>query len=149
MTHHPRWAVVLAAAAIPFLVLAPGVHVRAATSAAPAHAMVQVTIQNFAFSPKTLTVAPGTTVMWTNKDSAPHTVTSDSGSTLASGDLSQGKSYTHTFTKAGTYAYHCAIHPYMHGTVIVSSGSATGGSMNGSGMGLWWTQKSRQQNEGV
>jgi len=137
MMRHPRWAVLLAAAAIPFLVLAPAVHARAATAAAPVHAMVQVTIQNFAFSPKTLTVAPGTTIMWTNKDSAPHTVTSDSGSTLASGDLSQGKSYTHTFTKAGTYAYHCAIHPFMHGTVIVSSGSgsATGGSMNGSGMG--------------
>ncbi len=135
MTHHPRWAVVLAAAAIPFLVLAPAVHARAATAAAPVHAMVQVTMQNLAFSPKTLTVAPGTTVMWTNKDSAPHTVTSDSGSTLASGDLSQGKSYTHTFTKAGTYTYHCTIHPFMHGTVIVSGGSATGGSMNGSGMG--------------
>ena len=135
MMHHPRWAVVLAAAAIPFLVLAPAVHARAATAAAPVHAMVQVTMQNLAFSPKTLTVAPGTTVMWTNKDSAPHTVTSDSGSTLASGDLSQGKSYTHTFTQAGTYTYHCTIHPFMHGTVIVSGGSATGGSMNGSGMG--------------
>jgi len=135
MMHHPRWAVLLAAAAIPFLVLAPAVHARAATAAAPVHAMVQVTMQNLAFSPKTLTVAPGTTVMWTNKDSAPHTVTSDSGSTLASGDLSQGKSYTHTFTKAGTYTYHCTIHPFMHGTVIVSGGSATGGSMNGSGMG--------------
>jgi len=136
MTHHPRWALLLAAAAIPFLVLAPAVRTRAATSASPAHAMVQVTIQNFAFSPKTVTVAPGTTIMWTNKDSAAHTVSSDSGSTLASGDLSQGKSYAHTFTKAGTYAYHCAIHPYMKAAVVVSGGSATsGGSMNGSGMG--------------
>ncbi len=136
MTHHPRWALLLAAAAIPVLVLAPAVRTRAATSASLAHAMVPVTIQNFAFSPKTVTVAPGTTVMWTNKDSAAHTVTSDSGSTLASGDLSQGKSYAHTFTKAGTYAYHCAIHPYMKATVVVSGGSATsGGSMNGSGMG--------------
>jgi len=139
MTHHPRWALLLAAAAIPVLVLAPAVRTHAATSASPAHAMVPVTIQNFAFSPKTLTVAPGTTVMWTNKDSAAHTVTSDSGSTLASGDLSHGKSYAHTFTKAGTYTYHCAIHPYMKATVVVSrggNGSTTGGgSMNGSGMG--------------
>ncbi len=135
MTHHPHLVTLLAAAAIPFFLLAPAGQAHAAPPAAHARTTVQVTIQNFAFSPKTLTVAPGTTVMWTNKDSAPHTVTSDSGSTLASGDLSQGKSYTHTFTKAGTYMYHCAIHPYMKATVIVSSGSATGGSMNGSGMG--------------
>jgi len=139
MTHHPRWALLLAAAAIPSLVLAPAVRTHAATSASLAHAMVQVTIQNFAFSPKTLTVAPGTTVMWTNKDSAAHTVTSDSGSTLDSGDLSHGKSYAHTFSTAGTYTYHCAIHPYMKATVVVSrsgNGSTTGGgSMHGSGMG--------------
>ncbi len=139
MTHHPRWALLLAAAAIPFLVLTPAVHARAATAAAPAHATVQVTIQNFAFSPKTLTVAPGTTVRWTNKDSAAHTVTSDSGSTLASGDLSQGKSYTHTFSAAGTYTYHCAIHSFMHGTVVVSSTSGSASATatpTGAGAGM-------------
>jgi plastocyanin len=136
MIHYPRLAALLAAVAVPFFLLAPAGQAHAAPPAAHARTTVQVTIQNFAFSPKTVTVAPGTTIMWTNKDSAAHTVTSDSGSTLASGDLSQGKSYSHTFTKAGTYAYHCAIHPYMKATVVVSGGSTTGGgSMNGSGMG--------------
>lgn len=78
-----------------------------------------VTIANFAFSPATLTIQKGETVTWTNQDSAPHTITSDSGSELASGTLNKGSSYAHTFNEAGTYSYHCSIHPMMKGTIVV------------------------------
>src|SRR5438128_1366690 len=66
----------------------------------------------FAFSPTSLTVAVGTTVTWRNTTGAPHTVTSDDGSTF-NGMLSTGGTFSFTFTKAGTFAYHCNIHPYM------------------------------------
>jgi plastocyanin len=76
-----------------------------------------VTLANFAFSPATLTVKVGTAVTWTNKDSATHTVTSDSG-VFDSGNVAVNATYSYTFTKAGTYAYHCSIHTSMKGTVI-------------------------------
>jgi plastocyanin len=79
-----------------------------------------IDISGFAFNPSTLTINAGDTVIWTNKDSAPHTVTSDSGSELKSSTLSAGSgSYSHTFTTAGTYAYHCNIHTMMKGTIVV------------------------------
>lgn len=79
-----------------------------------------ITIQNFAFSPATINVKVGDTVTWTNRDSAPHQIASDSGSELSSSTLSNGATYSHTFTSAGTYAYHCAIHTSMKGSVVVS-----------------------------
>ena len=89
-----------------------------------------VTIQNFAFTPQTLTVKVGTTVTWTNNDSAPHTVTSASSmSTSAtrtglfdSGTLNPGQTFSFTFAKPGTYFYECTIHfamPSMHAKVVV------------------------------
>jgi len=78
-----------------------------------------IDIKNFAFSPKTLTIKVGDTVAWTNSDLTRHTVTSDSGSGLDSSLLSQGQSYTYTFTESGTFNYHCAPHPYMKGTITV------------------------------
>jgi plastocyanin len=77
-----------------------------------------VTIQNFAFGPATLNVAVGTTVTWTNADSAGHTVTADDGS-FDSKTLATGATFTQTFSTAGTFAYHCTIHTSMHGTVTV------------------------------
>ncbi len=81
----------------------------------------KVSINDFAFSPQAITVSAGTTVTWTNKDSAEHTVTSDDASSDGpnSQQLAQGASYTFTFATAGTYKYHCANHPNMTGTVIV------------------------------
>ena len=78
-----------------------------------------VVMKGFAFNPAELTVKKGTTVTWTNMDSAPHTVTSDSGSELSSATLSNGQSYSHTFTEAGTFAYHCGVHPTMKAKVVV------------------------------
>lgn len=78
-----------------------------------------VSISDFAFSPSTLIVSIGDTVIWTNEDSAPHTVTSDSGSELNSATLSNGQTYSHIFSTAGEYDYHCSIHSMMKGKIIV------------------------------
>ena len=82
-----------------------------------------VAIKNFAFDPASLTVKSGTVVMWTNQDGASHTIASDTGSPVAfsSDSISSGASYSFTFTKPGTYTYHCSIHPTMKGTIIVTS----------------------------
>jgi amicyanin len=76
-----------------------------------------VTIKDFKFSPATLNVKVGTTVTFVQEDSVPHNVT---GGILQSPTLTTGQTYTATFTKAGTYPYICSIHPFMHGTVVVS-----------------------------
>lgn len=81
-----------------------------------------VTIQNFAFSPADISVKVGTKVTWTNNDSTTHTVTENDGQTGPdSGDLNPGSSYSFTFSKAGTYHYHCTLHPQMVGTVTVTN----------------------------
>jgi plastocyanin len=85
----------------------------------PAPRQVSATIQTDAFSPNPITVARGTTVTWTNLDGVPHTITADDGS-WGSGTLGQGDTYSHVFTSPGTYTYHCAIHPFMMGTVVVT-----------------------------
>jgi plastocyanin len=79
------------------------------------------TIKNFAFDPSALTVKAGTAVTWTNLDGAPHTIVSDTGSPapFSSDTLQTGASYAFTFTQAGTYTYHCSIHPSMKGTIFV------------------------------
>jgi len=77
-----------------------------------------VTISNFKFEPKALTVAVGSTVTWTNKGGT-HTVTADDDS-FNSPNLKSGDTFTHQFTKAGKYPYHCAYH-----------GSKGGGDMSG------------------
>ena len=78
-----------------------------------------VEIQNFAFNPSQITIKKGETVIWTNKDSTPHTVLSDSGNEINSGSLSNGQTYSHTFNQAGTFEYYCSIHPYMKAKIIV------------------------------
>jgi plastocyanin len=77
-----------------------------------------ITISNFKFSPPTVTVKPGAGVIVTNEDGATHTASADDGS-FDTGNLAQGQSRTISVTKSGTYSYHCAIHPYMHGTLVV------------------------------
>lgn len=78
---------------------------------------------SFAFSPATLTIKAGTTVTWKNATAVGHTVTSDDGKSFNSGTTNpiaaQGGTFSFTFTKAGTFAYHCEIHPFMKATIIV------------------------------
>ncbi len=71
----------------------------------------------FTFSPQALNVTAGTTVIWKNTTSAPHTVT---GSSFGSGTISPGGSFSFKFTQAGTFAYHCMFHPYMVASIKVS-----------------------------
>ena len=78
-----------------------------------------ITIQDFKFGPATLTVKPGAKVTVTNSDSTTHTATANGGA-FDTGDLDPGKSKTITLAKAGTYAYHCQIHSFMKGTIVVT-----------------------------
>lgn len=79
----------------------------------------EVVIDNFTFSPKTLTVAVGATVTWTNHDSVPHVVASADDHFKKSPVLKTGQHFSNTFPTAGTYSYSCSIHPRMTGKVIV------------------------------
>jgi plastocyanin len=79
---------------------------------------VAVKIDNFSFSPATITVPLGTTVRWTNRDDIPHTVVSDD-KTFKSKALDTDEDFTYTFTKPGTYGYFCSIHPKMTAKVVV------------------------------
>jgi plastocyanin len=81
-------------------------------------AEVAVKIDNFSFSPATITVPAGTTVRWTNRDDIPHTVVSDD-KVFKSKPLDTDEQFTYTFTKPGTYGYFCSIHPKMTGKVVV------------------------------
>ncbi len=92
-----------------------------------------VTVADYSFTPSALTVKVGTTVTWTNTGAVEHTVTADDGS-FAGGPLAAagsgggyggggggvGGSYQHAFSTAGTFTYHCAIHPTMTGSVTVT-----------------------------
>ena len=78
---------------------------------------------SFAFSPATITIKVGTTVTWTNMTATPHTVTSDDGKSFDSGISNpisaSGGTFSHAFMTAGTFAYHCQIHPFMKAMIIV------------------------------
>ena len=78
-----------------------------------------VDIKGFAYDSATITVSKGTTVTWTQHDSAAHTVTSVSGDVLDSQNLAKGETFSYTFDETGTFEYYCTIHPSMKGTVIV------------------------------
>ncbi|TSA44946.1 hypothetical protein D4R51_02730 [bacterium] len=77
-----------------------------------------VTIQNFAFSPASLTIKKGESVTWTNEDSAPHQIASDTNA-FSGNAINKGQTYSFTFNTAGEFDYHCAIHPSMKGKIIV------------------------------
>ncbi len=80
--------------------------------------VVVVKIDNFSFSPATITVPVGTTVRWINHDDIPHTVVSDDKA-FKSKVLDTDEQFTYTFTKPGTYGYFCSIHPEMTAKVVV------------------------------
>jgi amicyanin len=92
----------------------------AATPEKAADAANSVTIENYKFGPATMTVKVGTKVTWTNQDTVKHTVTVDSGDGPKSELFGKGQTFSYTFTKAGSYSYHCEPHPYMKATVTVT-----------------------------
>ena len=78
----------------------------------------EIKIDNFSFTPSTITVATGTQVHWTNGDDIPHTVVGEDKS-FKSKALDTNDQFSYTFAKPGTYKYFCSIHPKMTATVVV------------------------------
>jgi plastocyanin len=111
-----KWilSAVLTVAAAVAVSTRPGLTVKAADQMGPA----AVKIDNFSFGPQTLTVAPGTTVTWTNNDDVPHTVVSDDKA-FKSKALDTDDKFSYTFDKPGTYNYFCSVHPKMTAKVVV------------------------------
>lgn len=95
-------------------------------------AIFDVDIVSNTFDPTPITVCTGDTVRWTNYDTLHHSATSDTG-VWDSGLLFQGDSYSFTFTSAGTYDYHCIIHPSMTATVEVVDCTLNAGTIYLSG----------------
>lgn len=85
-----------------------------------ASARIVVKVVNYEYSPKTLAIKAGTTVLFVNKDVMTHTVTAFDGS-FSSPLIEPGKSWKHTFKKAGKFKYYCQIHPQMRGIVKVDN----------------------------
>jgi plastocyanin len=94
-------------------------------AASTAGVKIRESDEKYHFIPTTAFVSVGGTVTWTNDSDAPHTVTSDSGSELGSSNFGAGKTYSHKFASTGTFAYHCTIHSYMTGKVVVLAAGAT------------------------
>ncbi|MCA1683459.1 MAG: cupredoxin domain-containing protein [Actinobacteria bacterium] len=78
-----------------------------------------VTIKGFKYVPPSISTTVGAKLTFKNVDNAGHTATADMKSAFDSGTINHGQSKTVTFKKAGTFAYHCDFHPFMHGSVVV------------------------------
>ena len=91
----------------------------AAASPAPA-ADIEVKIDNFTFNPQQITVKAGDTVIWINHDDIPHTVTSKTMA-FRSKAMDTDDKFSVTFATPGSYAYFCALHPHMTGTIVVEA----------------------------
>ena len=124
--HRLGWGFALAAGLLlTWLVSVPGTMAAQATPS-PTQAEVataaatapQVTVEQATFGPATLTIHAGATVTWVNHDSDLHTVTSTQGLFVSPG-MDSGDTFSYRFTAPGTYAYFCALHPHMKGTIIV------------------------------
>jgi plastocyanin len=122
------WVILIALAAVAALLTAAGCGAKEtaapkttpkttpSTSPSAGETGSTVLIKDFAFKPSAITVQAGTTVTWKNEDSTVHTVT---GSGFDSGQIQPGAEFQKTFDAAGTYDYHCSIHPSMTGQVTV------------------------------
>jgi len=109
-----NWILCIAAVMLLALVAFPALDRKVAATPPTA----EVTIDNFTFSPATLTVKAGTQVTWTNHDDMPHTVTSED-QTFKSKALDTDEKFSFTPSKPGTYTYYCSIHPKMTGKLVV------------------------------
>jgi plastocyanin len=89
-----------------------------------------VTIESLQFRPATVTVEVGDTVTWSNQDGVPHTATADDDS-FDTGNIAGGSSASQTFATAGSFPYHCEVHPSMTGTVVVQAAAGGGGGGGG------------------
>ena len=105
-------------AVIVAMLLGPVVGAMLAFGAVAAQDANVVTIDNFTFSPKDLTVAVGTTVKFVNHDDIPHTVV-EKNLSFRSRALDTDDTYSYTFATAGSFDYFCGLHPHMVGKIIV------------------------------
>src|SRR4051794_16758755 len=121
-----------AVAAVAAVALLAGCGGGGATASAPASSPAPassagtgsaITIKDFKFSPATLKARPGARIDVTNDDSAPHSVTAEDGHSFDSGRLQQGGSMTITAPRTGRYAFHCTVHQFMKGELVVGSGA--------------------------
>lgn len=78
----------------------------------------QAAMRTMTFEPQRIEITVGTTVRWTNNDQLVHTISADDGS-WDSGPVEPGKTWTHTFTQPGEYAFHCTPHPFMKAVIVV------------------------------
>ena len=92
----------------------------------PPAATASVSIKDMAFNPASLSVKTGTTVTWNNSDTTIHTVIADDGS-FNSGNIAISAVYSKVFNSAGTFSYHCALHPEMTGKIVVTGTTSGGG----------------------
>jgi plastocyanin len=118
-----RWGGRLGAGVVLAAALSGPLALPAMAQGAAAVSMTEDSPEHYAFLPSATTVPVGGTVTWTDMSDAPHTVTSDSGA-FGSSPLNQNQTFAFTFSKAGTYTYHCSIHSYMHGTITVTAAAA-------------------------
>ncbi len=118
MTRNNMWVAGMAAPVLTAMLLLFAGSPSVKASDQPSAANAAVKIDNFVFGPRTLTVPVGTTVTWTNVDDIPHTSVSTEG-VFKSKVLDTDDKFSYTFTKAGTYAYYCTIHPKMTGQIVV------------------------------
>jgi plastocyanin len=120
----PKWPLVAVLAIVAGLVGIVGSPSRARAAEGGRVTMVdnEPDLTNWHFDPAEITVPPGATVVWTNQGKEDHTVTADNES-FDSGYKKHGETFQWAFPKPGRYAYHCAPHPWMKGTVVVTSGA--------------------------
>lgn len=105
--------------AVGSLALVLGIVLRSGTaSGQTAQPGPEIKVDNFTFSPETLTVPANSTVTWTNKDDVPHVIASTDGLFRSKG-LDTDDHYSFRFSKPGTYNYYCSIHPKMTGKIVV------------------------------
>ncbi len=112
-----RIAAALAAVAFGLALLGLYGAIASAGPTAQASGAKTVVINHFAYHPPTLTIAKGTSVTFANTSKVTHTATRPGS--FSTGHIKPGKSVVIRFTQKGTYAYHCLIHPFMHGKIVV------------------------------
>jgi plastocyanin len=112
-----RWVLAVAIAAVALLIMAMYGSNASAGGAAQASRAKGVSITNFSFRPGKLTVSRGSRVSFSNRDGVTHTATK--AGSFDTGHIAPGKSKTITFARRGIFAYHCSIHPSMHGKIVV------------------------------
>lgn len=114
-----------ASASLPTATATPAVTSIPSPTSKPAPAIIKVVepseanYLSWTYAPDKLTLHVGDTVVWTNTGKATHTVTADNGA-FDSGSLRPGQSWRFTFTKVGTYAYHCIFHPWMKSIIVIA-----------------------------